>query len=250
MKRTPHDAQNSASQAIASAKAAVSTGVESLADRGARARDAATDASNQISETGAAVARSASDAVDDFKQRLSTATDNASGAIRAGVSAATSYVQDTAGSAAEFSANAARQMRDGAVNSAQGASDFVSDVIRQNPILVGGIGLAIGALIASALPRTDAELGLLGEASANLQKRANDMASRGFEVAKDLASNCARHELTGGATDMLAQSTARAVFLGATGARRRKKAAPESRGGHRDGVQARFLEVWRMNLIA
>jgi hypothetical protein len=80
-------------------------------------------------------------------------------------------------------------MRDGAVKASQDASDFVSDVIRQNPILVGGIGLAIGALIASALPRTDAETGVMGEASAGVQKRANEMASQGFEAAKDLASN-------------------------------------------------------------
>jgi hypothetical protein len=189
MKRTLHDAQDTASQAIASAKEGVSTGVNSLAEQGARARAAASDASTQLSVTGAAVARAASDSFDGLKQKLGVASENASGALRDGVSAATISVQDTAGAAADFGANAARQLRDGAVKTSQDASDFVSGVIRQNPILVGGIGLAIGALIASALPRTDAESGVMGEASAGVQKRANDMASRGFGAAKDLASN-------------------------------------------------------------
>jgi hypothetical protein len=80
---------------------------------------------------------------------------------------------------------AACQMRDGAIRTSQNASDFISDVIQQNPLLVGGIGLAVGALIASALPRTDAESGIMGDASADIEKRANDMAARGFEAAKD-----------------------------------------------------------------
>jgi ElaB/YqjD/DUF883 family membrane-anchored ribosome-binding protein len=188
IKQSLHDAQDNASQTLASAKAIVSTGVDSLADQTSRLRAAATDASKSVSETSAAFARSASDSVGDLKKKLGAASDSASGAIRDGASAASDYVQGTAGSAADFSANAARQMRDGAIKTSRDASDFVNDVIRQNPILVGGIGLAIGALIASALPRTDAESGAMGEASAGLQKHANDMASRGFEAAKDLAS--------------------------------------------------------------
>jgi hypothetical protein len=189
IKRTLHDAQDSASQAIASAKTLASEGLDRLAEQGARARAAASDASNHLSETGATVARSASDSVDGLKERLGAASENASGALRDGVSAATSYIQDTAGAAADLSSSTARQMRDGAVKASQDASDFLSDVIRQNPILVGGIGLALGALIASALPRTDAESGVMGEASAGVQKRANEMASRGFDAAKDLATN-------------------------------------------------------------
>jgi hypothetical protein len=60
MKRTLHDAQDSASQAIASAKTLASEGLDRLAEQGARARAVASDASKQLSETGATVARSAS----------------------------------------------------------------------------------------------------------------------------------------------------------------------------------------------
>jgi ElaB/YqjD/DUF883 family membrane-anchored ribosome-binding protein len=189
VRRTIHDVQNSASQTFASAKATVSSGVDDLATQGAKMRSAATEASDQLSDTGAAIARSASDSVDSLKQKLGEASESATDALRGGVSSAASYVQDTANSAADFGANATRQMRDGAIKGSQNASDFVSEVIQQHPLLVGGIGLAIGALIASALPRTDAESGIMGDASADIQKRANDMASRGLQAAKELASN-------------------------------------------------------------
>jgi hypothetical protein len=189
VRRTIHDVQDSASQAFASAKAGVSSGVDTLADQGARARAAASDASTQLSETGAAVARLASDSFAGLKQKLGASSGNATDAIADGVSAATTYVQDTAGSAADSTANAARQLRQGLVKASQDANDLLNDVIRQNPILVGGIGLAIGAIIASVLPQTDAENGVMGEASASVQKRANDLASRGFEAAKGVASN-------------------------------------------------------------
>jgi ElaB/YqjD/DUF883 family membrane-anchored ribosome-binding protein len=189
VRRAIHDVQDSASQTFASAKATVSSGVDDLATQAAKVRSAATEASDQLSETGAAIARSASVSVDGLKEKLGAASDSAADALRGGVSAATSYVQDTANSTVDFGANATRQMRDGAIKSSQNASNFIGDVIQQNPLLVGGIGLAIGALVASALPRTGAESGLMGDASANIQKRANEMASRGFEAAKELASN-------------------------------------------------------------
>lgn len=43
-------------------------------------------------------------------------------------------------------------------------------------------------LIASALPRSDIEDSVLGDASADVQKRAKDLASKGFEAARGVAS--------------------------------------------------------------
>jgi ElaB/YqjD/DUF883 family membrane-anchored ribosome-binding protein len=189
VRRNIHDVQDSTSQTFASAKATVSSGADNLATQGAKVHSAATTASGQLSDTGAALARSASDSVDGLKEKLGSASNSAADALRGVVSAATSYAQDTANSAVDFGANATRQMRDGAIRTSQNASDFISDVIQQNPLLVGGIGLAVGALIASALPRTDAESGIMGDASADIEKRANDTAARGFEAAKDLGSN-------------------------------------------------------------
>lgn len=64
---------------------------------------------------------------------------------------------------------------------------IVLDTIEQNPLLIGGMGLLIGGLIASALPRTDIEESVVGEASASAKRQAQEAASRGFEAVKSTA---------------------------------------------------------------
>jgi len=61
--------------------------------------------------------------------------------------------------------------------------------MERHPLLVGGIGLLIGAVVASALPVSQPETRLFGDASDDLKNRARDMASEGLEVAKTAAEN-------------------------------------------------------------
>ena len=51
--------------------------------------------------------------------------------------------------------------------------------------MVAGVGLLIGGLIASALPRSDIENGLIGGASNSVKRRAQAAASQGIDAAKD-----------------------------------------------------------------
>lgn len=60
----------------------------------------------------------------------------------------------------------------------------MSDVFQRNPLLFGGLGL----IIASALPKSDIENDIMGRASADVQKRANEVASKQFDSMKGLAS--------------------------------------------------------------
>ena len=63
----------------------------------------------------------------------------------------------------------------------------MSNTIEQNRLLVASVGLLIGGLIASALPKFKAEDSLLGDASDAVKKRAQEAAARGFESAKGAA---------------------------------------------------------------
>ena len=45
----------------------------------------------------------------------------------------------------------------------------MSDVIQRNPLLFGGLGLTVGMLIASALPKSDIEKNIMGDASADVR---------------------------------------------------------------------------------
>ena len=64
-------------------------------------------------------------------------------------------------------------------------------VVRDNAALVGGIGLAIGALIAASLPSTRVERATLGGASDTLRDKAADVAGEKFEEVKTAAISAA-----------------------------------------------------------
>jgi hypothetical protein len=57
--------------------------------------------------------------------------------------------------------------------------------------LIGGLGIAIGAIIAAALPQTEAEAEVMGQASDSVKQAAGEAAQSGLEAAKDAAISAA-----------------------------------------------------------
>jgi len=53
----------------------------------------------------------------------------------------------------------------------------VADLIQQQPMVFGAVGLVVGAGVAAALPPTALEAEALGETSANLQEAARELAT-------------------------------------------------------------------------
>jgi hypothetical protein len=66
-----------------------------------------------------------------------------------------------------------------------------SKVIRDNAALIGGLGVAIGAILAASLPSTRAEASVIGNASDRVKRAAGTAAQSGFEAAKDTALSAA-----------------------------------------------------------
>jgi hypothetical protein len=58
------------------------------------------------------------------------------------------------------------------------------DFCRDQPLVVAGVGLAVGAAIGALLPRTQAEDELLGEASDELKEQTKEFAGQQLEKAK------------------------------------------------------------------
>jgi hypothetical protein len=102
---------------------------------------------------------------------------------------ATASAQRVAGSAADAGRNAVKTARDTASDVTNRAGKGFVETIEQHPLMVAGVGLLIGGLIASALPRSDVEDGLIGGASNSVKKRAQAAASQGFDAAKDVAGD-------------------------------------------------------------
>jgi hypothetical protein len=133
------------------------TGRDRAADFASTARDQIGDAADSAVRSTAEFAASTSDAA---ARAFDTATDRAS---------------RTTAAFAEGARNASRN--------ALGAGNDFLDFAREQPHLLAGIGIALGAALAAILPRTEAEDKLLGEASDKAHAAASDAFSRGYDKA-------------------------------------------------------------------
>jgi hypothetical protein len=75
------------------------------------------------------------------------------------------------------------------------AYDWIEDTVSRNPLVVGAVGLAIGAVIAAALPKTRQEDQFLGSAAEHVKKRAQDAAAMGVDTARDVATDIYREAM-------------------------------------------------------
>lgn len=67
------------------------------------------------------------------------------------------------------------------------AQSNIADLMHRQPLVLGAIGLGVGAAMAAALPPTAVEADLLGQASADLQTRTREVAGAVTERVADLA---------------------------------------------------------------
>lgn len=105
---------------------------------------------------------------------------------------------DAASSASQMVRSGGAVASDFAQSIPDSASDLLnetrstmSDLFKQQPLLVGAVGVAIGAGIAAAIPRTEMEASRFGDTSDDVKKTATDFASEKFEQFKTVAKEVA-----------------------------------------------------------
>jgi hypothetical protein len=174
-----------------------------------RASGAYAGASDRMKSSGSALSDSAHGASDRMRSAMGGAAHGVSDAGRSAAdmaSRAGGYVsgaaRDTgryAGSAARaagsyasdyghYAADAGRSVGRSAERAAYRARDGVMDALDREPLVVGAIGLAIGAAIGAMLPHTRLEDETFADARDHLRDEAMASAQRGYEAAKDVAS--------------------------------------------------------------
>jgi hypothetical protein len=109
---------------------------------------------------------------DDIENRAEQAADSANDKLETGMYAARDSMER------------ARAALNDAVT---GAPEKAGRAIGDNALLIGSLGIAIGAIIAASLPATRVEASALGEASDDVRRAAGNAAKSGFEAAKDAA---------------------------------------------------------------
>jgi ElaB/YqjD/DUF883 family membrane-anchored ribosome-binding protein len=136
-------------------------------------------------------AASAGDAINTrvsgMKDGVSELASSAMASSRDVAADAASAARSATSSATDAGLEAARDVRDKASEYSNRAGKTLVDTIQENPLLVAGVGLLIGGLIASALPKSELEEELVGDAAAAAKRRASEAASKGFDAAKGVA---------------------------------------------------------------
>jgi len=124
--------------------------------------------------------QSASDALSSTKDRLSGTMSSAKGTMSGTMGSmrdSASHVTDTARHQWER---------------ARGGVDYL---VHEQPLALGAIGLAIGAILGAAAPRTRAEEQMMGDTARNLTEKAKEMGSQQLEKAKEVTKEVAEKTL-------------------------------------------------------
>ncbi len=86
----------------------------------------------------------------------------------------------------------AAQAKDTLTDQAQQLKGTFDTLLREQPLVVGALGIALGALLGAALPRTETEDRALGKHSDKLTAKAKQAASSGYEQVKAAGQDVAK----------------------------------------------------------
>jgi hypothetical protein len=149
-------------------------------------------------------------AMHDVRDNVADAASNAADKARRAVDGVRNTVSDAAESVSESASSAASRLSEKAKaagtafgNVAHGAQSRVSSAAStgrswlsaaaEQPLVLAGIGIAIGAALGAALPVTETENKVMGEKADELKERVGEMAAEQYEKAEEAAGSVYDH---------------------------------------------------------
>jgi hypothetical protein len=212
------------SGAAASVRDKASDAAASLGDAASSIGSRVSDATGKLSDAAAGTAQQVRQTVQDGTDRVSGAV----GQIKQGAARAGETVQDYSAAAAD----AGRQF-----------TDRATSLMREQPLLVAAVGIALGAVIAAALPKSKIEDELMGEASDAVKGTLGEVASDQYDKAKTAAAAVAGHAMTKAKDEGLSpQAAADAVR---TAGEKMKRVATEALGSAASALDEKSGEAKR-----
>jgi ElaB/YqjD/DUF883 family membrane-anchored ribosome-binding protein len=186
--------------------------------------------------------KSAAGAVTDKAQSvIRNATDTARGTLdsaKGAVDGAANKVASTAQGIGAAASETVEAAKDQATAIGAGSRDALTGFVKDNPLLVAGIGAAVGAFIAASIPSSDAENKLFGAGSEKLKDKAREAAAQGIEAAGNIAAEAAGSVATAAAREGLdAAGVQRALNTVAGGVRKVADRGLETALGTNSGQQ-------------
>jgi ElaB/YqjD/DUF883 family membrane-anchored ribosome-binding protein len=156
-----------AGEMLAGAQDHVSVQTGAVKEAFASAKDAVASTAGKVADTARSAANTVSAQSTQLKQQVQATAGQVAGSVDSAMSQAKAQGEE---------------VRDKSRNA-------VADFIDQNPILVAGIGAAVGAAIAASFPSSEAENRLFARPREALKSRSNELLADGVEKAKDMAAS-------------------------------------------------------------
>ena len=159
---------------------------DSVADAADYVKSTTANAQDRIKDTATQFSDSASSALEYGRQTAQSLTDTAQSAYaktKDTVSAASDTITTTATSAWQKTT----EVTQSATDSIKQTGTSVGRLAQEQPLLVAGLGFALGMALGSILPATETENSLVGEQSDAVKQKAGDLAGEGYEKAKAVA---------------------------------------------------------------
>jgi hypothetical protein len=180
------DWRNGASRAHDTARQ--SSGLaERMTEKAARTKQ---ELESAVSAAGVAVAHTAEETATRAKQTTTDALSAVSGAADSVAETAREYAgtaRQYAEGAAEAVTSTAKQWGEQSDQLIHDLRDRGNELMREQPLVVGALGLAIGAAMAALLPRTQAEDSAMGEVSDAVKKAVGETTQEELDKAKAVA---------------------------------------------------------------
>jgi X-X-X-Leu-X-X-Gly heptad repeat protein len=196
---TVADQAGSLAGSVRDSAASVGDNVAGTASRAASSLgNAASSVGSTVSGTAAAVGDSMSSAAQQARRSLNDGTAKLSDSVdqlKEGAVDLSETVQDYAASAREQITDTAERTHQQASNLARQFKDTANSLLHEQPLLVAAFGIAVGAAIAAALPKSKLEDELMGEASDAMKETIGEVAAGQYETAKEVAGVVADHAM-------------------------------------------------------
>ncbi len=122
---------------------------------------------------------------------VSDRTSNVAGSVSNTASNVASSVSDTASNVASTVSDTASNVVDRAQYQAQRVEDRFENTLQENPLALAAMAIALGTAVGLAVPQTQRENQLMGEARDTLVERAQEVASDTFDKVQRVAGEVA-----------------------------------------------------------
>ncbi len=165
------------------AKATAAEWSDSAQEMGAEMRDAVSTSASSTAERASSMYGAAASRAGEAGARLRNAALSAADATVDKMAAGYDAAAEQVGLAREAVKNTSASVR----NSLAGSGRNVMDFLSEQPLVLAGIGITLGALLGLALPSTEAEDRLMGETSDAAKRQTTQLAREQMEKGKAVA---------------------------------------------------------------